>query len=128
MAALRAPNGDYAARPGEATRMAVALRRSALPPAVSAPSAKPRQRCRGPAPMTGLRIGRTVSHPVQPGRAHPRGTADSRSLGRSGQVLARLAFLAGPAALRPGRRGGGVGEVLDAPGHVLVRGGRVEEA
>src|SRR5258708_31326034 len=81
MAALRAPNGDYAARPGEATRMAVALRRSALPPAVSAPSARPRQRCRGPAPMTGLRIGRTVSQPVQAGRAPRRGHAGFPFLG-----------------------------------------------
>jgi len=79
--------------------MAAALGRSALPPAVSAPSARPQQRCRGPAPMTGLSIGRTVSLPVRAGRAHVSGTADYRCWRRSAKVVASLALTAGSVSM-----------------------------
>jgi hypothetical protein len=62
MAALRTPDCDYAAWPGDVLRTAVVLGRSALPPAVTGPPARPtrdvaaRRRC--PALVAG-----TVSRP-----------------------------------------------------------------
>lgn len=93
IAALRAPDCDYAARPGDALRAAAVLGRPALQPAVSTPPALPYPRCRGPAPMSGLSSWHCQPIPWE--RAGSRlCIADHRCWRRPVKVAAILALMA----------------------------------